>query len=81
MLRKIMGTATFTLGSLITLYYQREEAKRILARIADKETVTNEYQYVLVCLARGRYNNDRCFEMMWQDFKFYRIIDPTKNQE
>lgn len=81
MLRKIMGTATFTLGSMIALYYQHEELKRIKEKIADTPHARNELHYVFIHLVRGRYNHAQAIEMMRQDMKIYRTAIALKEIE
>lgn len=72
MIRKILGTATFISGSLITLYWHHGELTRIKDRIADTNIATNTAHYLLVHAARGRYNSPQAFELMKMDAKIYR---------
>jgi hypothetical protein len=74
MLRKILGSANFYLGTALSLMYATRELRYHIKKFGETETVYNERQYVMVRLARGDYNNSQMLSMMKTDYKFYKTI-------
>lgn len=79
MIRKILGAATFYLGTALTLMYTVEGLKYRIDKIAETETVNSAHHYVIVRAARGDYNSADAFEKIRTDYKFYKTIEGFHN--
>jgi hypothetical protein len=74
MLKKTLSYLNFVAGSTVGLMYSYKEIKREVKKLAATTSVRNEFEYVLVRLARGDYNNANGFDQLKNDFKFYKTI-------
>jgi hypothetical protein len=74
MLKRILRNATFILGATYSILWYSEQLNRRIQKLADTETVTNEWAYIAVKLARGHYRELNDIETMKYDYKFFKVI-------
>lgn len=74
MLCKSLAYLSSVAGSTVTIVYAYKALKREVEKFSETPTVRNEFEYVLVRLARGDYNNATGIEQLMCDYKFYKAI-------
>jgi hypothetical protein len=73
MLKRILGSASFYLGTTLSLTYTIGELRERIRKVAETEKAYSGHQYVLIMLARGKYNNLRAFKQVRYDYKLFDI--------
>jgi hypothetical protein len=73
MLKKILGSASFYLGTALSLTYTVGELRERIRKVAETEKAYSARQYVLIRLARGGYNTPHGIKQMRYDYKLFDI--------